>query len=72
MITEALKMKVAECYQKDRQVKIVIATFHQIGGCLQLQRDMRDKYHLDYLMKQLKVEPKSMKQLSEGKYLIFI
>ena len=65
IITEALKMKVAQCKQKDIPVKIILATFSR-DACPQLCQDLKQKYNLDYLMKEFQADTKNMEELFEG------
>ena len=65
MITEALKIKVAECRQERIPFKLIIATYSE-GGCYQLRKDLMKKYNLECILDRLHVEVKSMEELSHG------
>ena len=62
MLTEGLKMKVADYKYQGILFKVIIATYDMGGVCLQLHQDMRKKYSLDYVMKEFEIEIKNIVQ----------
>ena len=69
MLSEGLKMKVADYKYQNIPSKVIIATYDMGGGCIQLHQDMKKKYSLDYVMKEFDIEIKNMKELSKGTYM---
>ena len=69
LLVEVLRIKVAH-YKifGGKPIKIIIVPYDTImSNPVQLKKDLKKKYNIQGILEEFKVEPKGMKQLSNGK-----
>ena len=58
-------MRVSELKSRNRPLKLMILAYN--SNATELLKDFEDKYNLEHLMKEFKLEPMTLEELSEGR-----